>query len=320
MSVPPALFVIGSFVAACTVRVERVPAAGESTRASRFLMESGGKGFNVAVAARRLGLSVDGLFAVGTDPLAVLARDAFATNGFGDEMLVTVPGATGGGVGMTDALGDSRIAVCPGANDALRAAHVDAAADRIRAAGMVYAQFESPNEPIARAFRIAREAGVATALNPSPLRDIPDGILASTDMLIVNAVEAVGLARQAGLGSVTLEDCIAPDSPLARWCAGRGIGALVVTLGDRGARIWGSGGWIDQPGFAIEMVDGTGAGDMFSAALIRSVLRGDPWPEALRAACAAGAIIAGSWGTLNAFPDVAALAAFMEDNHAHPAE
>ena len=64
------VFVLGSFVAACSAKVARLPVAGESLFASNFVLEPGGKGFNLAAGTRRLGLATDGLLAIGDDLFA----------------------------------------------------------------------------------------------------------------------------------------------------------------------------------------------------------------------------------------------------------
>ena len=64
------LFVVANFVMACCWKVPRLPALGETLSATDLSIEPGGKGLNVAVAARRLGVNVDELFGVGNDAAA----------------------------------------------------------------------------------------------------------------------------------------------------------------------------------------------------------------------------------------------------------
>lgn len=227
------IFVVGSMVMACCARVDSAPEAGESVRATAFQAEPGGKGFNVAVAARRLGLAVDGLFAVGPDAFGLLASQAFAAQGLSPALLLTLPGGTGAGIGLIDRDGENRIAVYPGANDALDAGHAAAAADRIAASAFVTAQFEVGDAVIGATFSLARAAGVPTVLNPSPFRPIAEGILGATDMLVVNAREAAALAATLGLGSAEG----AQADALAAALFGRWVSLLVVTHGAGGAML-----------------------------------------------------------------------------------
>ncbi len=301
------IFVIGSIVMACCARVDSAPEAGESVRATAFQAEPGGKGFNVAVAARRLGLPVDGLFAVGADAFGLLASQAFAAQGLSPALLLTLPGGTGAGIGLIDRDGENRIAVYPGANDALDAGHAAAAADRIAASAFVTAQFEVGDAVIGAAFALARAAAVPTVLNPSPFRPIAEGILDATDMLVVNAREAAALAATLGLGSAEG----AQADALAAALFGRGVSLLVVTHGAGGAMLYDRHGCHHQPAFPITPVDTVGAGDAFLAALVAALACGEGAAGALRWAAAAGAMTAARCGVIDALPDLPTLRAFL---------
>lgn len=308
---PAPLFVIGSMVMACTARVVRAPRAGESVRADALKVEAGGKGFNVAVAARRLGLAIDGLFAVGDDAFGLLAAQAFAAYGLPSSALLMLPGSTGAGVGLIDRDGENRIAVHPGANDALDAAHAEAAAARIAAARFVTAQFEVGDAVIAAAFAIARAAGAVTLLNPSPFRPIAATILHRTDILVVNAGEAAALAVDLGIdwgdGGATGE------AALARALFACGISRLIVTRGAAGATLLDRrGARRHQPGFIVATTDTVGAGDAFVAGWMRALASGEDDAAALRWAAAAGALATTRFGVLDALPDMAALRGLLQ--------
>lgn len=303
----PRIFVLGSFVVACTVKVERLPSAGESLRAQGFNIEAGGKGFNGAVAGRRLGAEVDGLFAVGDDLFAPLAEAAVAAADLPPQVLVRVAGATGAGVGFIGPDGQNCIAVHPAANDRLSAAHVADAASRIAAAQLVLAQFETGDAPIAAGFAIARHAGATTILNPSPWRPIAPDIASTADVIVVNEPEAAELAGRpaAGMG---LDDWRRAFDPLHDL----GVEAVVVTRGARGAACFQRGRPpLEQAGFRVAAVDAVGAGDAFLAGLATALGAGRGWPESLRSACACGALATTRFGLLSALPDQAALEAFL---------
>lgn len=307
MTAPPAIFVIGSMVMACCARVDRAPEAGESVRATAFQMEPGGKGFNVAVATRRLGMEVDGLFAVGDDAFGMLARQAFAAYGLSPDLLLTLPGGTGAGIGLIDRDGENRIAVYPGANDALDARHAMAAGPRIAAAAFVTAQFEVGDAVIAAAFALARAAGVPTVLNPSPFRPISDAILGDTDVLVVNAHEAAALAAAHGVDRA--EDV--RDAALAATLFGRGVSMLVVTRGAGGATLCDRHGAHHQRAFPVTPTDTIGAGDAFLATFVAALASRETPAVALRRAAAAGALTTTRFGVIDALPDLATLRGFL---------
>ena len=56
------------------------------------------------------------------------------------------------------------------------------------------------------------------------------------------------------------------------------------------------GKFISQPGFPIKVKDTVGAGDSFLATLLEGLLNKKPAEEALKRACAMGAMVAGSTG------------------------
>jgi ribokinase len=296
-SVP--VFVMGSFVAACSVKVARLPLPGESLAASAFVLEAGGKGFNLAFGTRRLGIRVDGLLAIGNDLFAGLAVSALRRAGLNPDMLVHFEGATGAGVGFIDAAGENCLAVYPGANAKLSGQDVRQAAPRIQAAKLLLAQFEIGDEPIECAFGLARQSGATTLLNPSPYREI-----ANTSILVVNRVEAGCLAAQYGLGAETAEAM----TELAALLFSKGVEALVVTLGAEGALSWERQASLHcQPPFPVEAVDTLGAGDAFIAAFAAGVIDGHGLPECVRRGAAAGAHATTRLGVFDALPTSAEL-------------
>jgi sugar/nucleoside kinase (ribokinase family) len=95
-----------------------------------------------------------------------------------------------------------------------------------------------------------------------------------------------------------------------RMLRNRHAGLLCVTLGARGAAALDGDRYIYQPGFAVDAVDTTGAGDIFRAGFIYASLRGDSTADILRFACAAAAVSCTRRGAINSVPsydDVVAL-------------
>lgn len=292
------VFVVGSFVIAYSAMVARLPRPGESLDAAAFCSEPGGKGFNLALAAHRLGARVDGAFAIGDDAFATLAFSAFRKAGLSVDMLVQHPGSTGAGIGFIDAQGENCIAVSLGANRLLAPEDVARAGPALDGAGLVMASFEAPDAPIHAAFARARRNGAITLLNPSPGRPIDPGLLADTKVLVVNGVEAADLG-------LTVDE---PGSAEALLRAGPEI--VVVTLGTAGAVAFRrEGPACRQPAFPVAAIDTIGAGDAFAAALGVGLLQGLPLAETLRRAAAGGALTAARLGAFDAFP----LAAELED-------
>ncbi len=298
---PARIFVLGSFVNACCAEVDRLPRPGETLQAVRFTSEPGGKGFNVAAGARRLGASVECLVAVGDDAFGRMAETAFTTVALPIDLIRRYPTATGAGVGFIQASGENVIAVCPGANLCLCEEDVQAAVPQIEAAAITTAQFEVADLPIRAAFAIARQAGRMTLLNPSPFRPPPEDILAMTTVLVVNEREAADLARMVGLGAAPVDALTA--TRLAEKMHEMGPEILVITLGARGAMAIANGQPpVAQPAFVVAAIDTLGAGDAFVAALAVGLAEERTLAEAVRQGAAAGAVMASRSGTFAALP------------------
>jgi ribokinase len=78
---------------------------------------------------------------------------------------------------------------------------------------------------------------------------------------------------------------------------------VALTLGEEGAVLLENGREISRATPPkVDAVDGTGAGDAFTACLVVSHLEGRDWDEALRRACAAGAIAASRLGAQPSLP------------------
>lgn len=281
MSGGPRIAVVGSYVRVFTIEVPRAPLEGETVVASASREDPGGKGSNQAIQMARLGAQVDLVAVVGADAPGAAALDLWRSEGVGTHLVRTDPGRPTGVAFVTlDAAGRNRIAVDVGANAGLGAADVVRAEAAIETAALVTAQFETPPDAAAAAFRRARAAGVPTLLNPAPARHCPEGLLPLVDVLVPNRSEAAslsGLPPEAGAEAA------------ARRLRERGAGTVVVTLDEEGALILDQAGARLVPGFGVPVVDTTGAGDAFVGALAVALAGGRALDDAVRWANAAGA-------------------------------
>ena len=190
---PPKVVVLGSFVHAHWWSVARLPGAGESCLAHAVHSELGGKGLNVAIGIHRLGVEVDLVVGVGRDAAAQALAGLLAQEGLGQQHVYPVAADSGRGAGLVDAAGENSIAVFPGANMDIGAPEIAQAAQAIGRASLVYGQLEMAAAAVLAAFTVARAQGVRTVLNASPAAGVSPALLAVTDVLVVNAVEAAQL-------------------------------------------------------------------------------------------------------------------------------
>lgn len=268
--------VVGSVNLDLVARVERLPASGETLTAHGVTRVPGGKGANQALAAARLGARVRLHAAVGDDPLA---REALALLREGGVDLrrirVARDAPTGTAVIQVDDDGETTIVVDAGANAALGVGPGDLDAD------VVLTVLEVPDEAVATAMA----APGFTVLNAAPVRPVAGDVLAGVDLLCVNAGEFGALAAHADLDT---------------------LAAVAITHGAAGAELRRRGRVVataEPP--PVDAVDGTAAGDAFTAALALALAAGVDDGTALRRACRAGALAAARPGAQPSLPTAA---------------
>jgi ribokinase len=302
-------FVVGNYISANFLRVPSLPRAQTTTAATGYFHDHGGKGLNLAVGLHRLGVPTDLLVAVGDDAPGRAVTQRLEDMGLSTALVRRVAAASGFGIGLIAPDGGNMLAAYMGANALLDADHVARARSNIEAAAFCLAQFESPDAANLAAFRIAKNAGRVTYLNPSPWREPPAELLALTDILVVNEPEAQEFFGEAPLGAAAEVWARAlPD--LARRRGWRGD-LLAVTLAERGAVALKGGSPHVSPAFAIEQIDATGAGDAFGCGLISALAAGEDFAGALERANACGAMVAAQIGVFDALPQAGALADFF---------
>lgn len=257
----------------------RMPRPGETVSMERFAEVQGGKGGNQASAAAALGAQVHFVGAVGSDHWGVAARADLAGRGIDVSGLATVDGPTGVAIILVDDGGENSIAIVPGANAAVSPASVEAALAAIDSADAVLVVcLEIPLESVVAAARAARARGWRVVLNPAPARELPAELVAAATVLTPNETEVEVL------GGV--------DALLAA-----GAGAVVVTRGGDGTELHRAGGAaIHIAPSRADVVDTTGAGDAFTAALAVGLANGQELADAVTWASAAGAIATEGFG------------------------
>ena len=268
---PPSIVVVGSVNLDLVVRLERLPQPGETVGDGTFVRVPGGKGANQAVACARLGADVTMVAAVGRDANADEALSGLREAGVTLE-LVEGDEPTGVALIQVDADGETTIAVAPGANGALGAVELPPH-------DAVLCQLEVPDAAVLSAWE---ECTGLFCLNAAPARPIA----VDADLTVVNRHELETLARPDGLVALTLG----------------AEGAVLLDDGEEVARA-------APP--AVDAVDGTAAGDAFTASLLVSLLEGREQEDALRRACAAGALAASRFGAQPSLPTAAEVDAIL---------
>ena len=286
------ILVVGSSNIDLVASVDRLPSRGETVLGYRFAQSFGGKGANQAVAAARAGAEVAFLSKLGADANGRLIEQHLAAQGLSRPILLRdAEFPTGVAMILVDLSGENQIAVVPGSNGRLTPVDLRQHRELIAEARVLLLQMEIPRETVFEALRLGRECGLTTILNPAPAAPLPSDLLRLVDILTPNESEA-----QALTGS-------ADPAEAARILTDRGVGTVVVTCGANGAFLTvGKKDVTHIPGFLVETIDSTGAGDAFNGALACAVAEGVPIKSAIVRANAAGALATTGRGAQESMP------------------
>jgi ribokinase len=148
--------------------------------------------------------------------------------------------------------------------------------------GNILGQLEVSDETVSS----AAEGAERFFLNAAPARSIPAEMVRKAELVVVNRYELDSL----------------PETPQL----------LALTLGEEGAVLIEAEEEVARAAAPrVEAVDGTAAGDAFTACLVVSLLEDRDHEEALRRACAAGAIAASRPGAQPSLPTAAEVDAML---------
>ena len=298
--------ILGVFVADTAYRADRQPRMGETILGNSFKLGPGGKGSNQAVAAGKLGADITFLTRLGVDAFADMAKQTWKDAGVKSAVIDTPDSYTGAAyIFVEEGSGNNAIIVSPGAAMLISPADIEAHAGLIRSAGVFVTQLEQPIDAALKALEIARGAGVTTILNPAPAASLPDRIYTLCDYVTPNETEAEGLT---GIKVSSIDDARrAADALLAK-----GVGAVIVTLGEKGALLHTKTG-SEHVGAvnAGPVVETTGAGDAFNGGLAAALAKGVEPLEAMRFACAVAGISVTRPGTAPSMPTLQEVEALL---------
>lgn len=216
--------------------------------------------------------------AVGDDAAGRALLDVVAAEGIDDRWIRVVDGSpTGRAMITVDDDAENAIVVIPGANAAL------AWPDDPPHCNVVLAQLEVPQNVVRAGLAHGANGGATTVVNPAPADAVEPGLLTNCSIVVPNEHE--------------LELLGGPTDLLAS-----SVHTVVVTQGAAGATIHQEDHVSHVDAFAVNAVDTTGAGDAFCGNLAARLAAGTGMADAVRWACAAGALAATTAGAVPSLP------------------
>jgi len=297
MAKRPRIAVVGSANIDLTTFAERFPKPGETIFGDKFDLGFGGKGANQAVAARLCGAEVFMVARVGSDLFGPATIENFRKQGIDPTHVKQVEGLSSGVAPIfVEPNGQNRILVVKGANDAVKPADVDAAADVLKSADCIVLQFEIPVDTVYYTVAFARKHGIRCMLNPAPAQPVDVGALRDLDYFVPNESEAEAIT---GLSVRSVDD----TKNCARKLVEGGIRRVIITLGANGSLLATRDETVHIPPFPVQSIDSTGAGDAFIGSFAVFLGEGVPEKEALRRANLYAALSTTGVGTQKSFFD-----------------
>lgn len=298
------IFVTGLFGMTSFLNVDSFPREGETKRSDISFYEVGGKGYNQAYAAKKLGFDVEFYTAIGNDfytekLICELTKDNFSyfkfDNAFNDFACV-----------VTDSEGSNYVLLNKGASIEINQEHIISLKDSIKQCKGVLVQNEIPFEATYKVLEIANQNGLITVFDTAPITyEIKrnPSVFKYCDVVKPNWGEAVELT-----------DSKINDSPLLVASRIQSLGAknVIITMGKQGAFVLTEEkDSFCQPIWPVTAIDTTGAGDVFSAALCVLLCERKTMREAVAFASAASAVSVTRRGVRSAVPSREEIYDFM---------
>src|SRR6266566_8212029 len=191
MAKRPRIAVVGSANIDLTTFTSRFPKPGETIFGDSFDLGFGGKGANQATACRLCGADVFMIARVGSDLFGPATIENFKKLGIDATHVKQVEGVSSGVAPIfVESSGQNRILVVKGANDAIKAADVDAAGETLKSADCIVLQFEIPLETVYYTVAFAKKHGIRCILNPAPGQAVDMRALQGLDYFVPNESEA----------------------------------------------------------------------------------------------------------------------------------
>ncbi len=285
--------------------VPHIPGLDEEIEMLESTQQGGGEVATALVTLAKLGATVAYIGKIGDDPVGYFIKHEFDHYGVDTSHMIVEPGASSlasmvmvdQATGKRTIVGDKPTAselqpseVQPGVIEKAKYLHLDG----------------TFRQAVLDAARRARSAGVTVVLDADVMaydQDV-DRLIELTNILIPSK----GFA----------ERFTGTDDPERAIGTMRSYGPAVValTLGEEGSVCYADGRLFHTPAFTVDVVDTTGAGDVFHGAFIFGMLRDWPFEKAATFASAVAAMKCRKLGGRLGIPTLPEALAFLKDRNA----
>jgi ribokinase len=268
------ILVIGSSNTDMVIKTDKLPCPGETILGGTFMVNSGGKGANQAVAAARLGGAITFVTKRGNDlfgnkSIGLLMREGIDTK----YVIKDMENPSGVALINVDSRGRSSGVTAPGANSYLNPEDIP---DRIFDAGkyeILLLQMEIPFNTIEHSVMSASKNGIRVILNPAPLQQIPDELYKNIWLITPNEKEAEKLT------GIKVSDKSSAEKAALKFLE-KGVRNVIISMGAAGAFVNSENYKGIVPAVKVRVVDITAVGDVFNGALAVALAEGSDFRSA----------------------------------------
>lgn len=264
----------------------------------------GGKGFNQAIAAARMGAGVNFIGALGADTFARGAQELAAEESIQAYWQTCEESPTGSACILLEKDGANRIVVAPGANAALSEDHIRSCSDVLGQSKVVLVQGEVSPAAVVTALQSSPQA--LHILNPAPVGPWMMPLLNTLDLLTPNETELAMLLKARGETVEAAAIARMEASELDALCSGLGPERVIVTLGQAGCFVHDAqtedAYFVRPEPLSQAVLDTTGAGDCLSGTLAAGLCASLPLKSAVKRAVNAASLSVTRPGAAPAMP------------------
>ena len=278
------ILVVGSTNTDMMIKTEHLPRPGETVLGGTFFMNPGGKGANQAVAVARLGGDIAFICKTGNDIFGRQSHKLFEEEGIDTSYLLSdAENPSGVALITVDDNAENCIVVASGANANLFPKDLTKAEKAVDEAEFVLMQLEIPIETVEFVADMANKKQKKVILNPAPAQILSEQLLSNLYLITPNETEAELISGVKISDEQSMLEC-------AKKIAGMGVENVIITLGSKGAFVYGNDICEKIPSLKVKAVDTTAAGDVFNGALVVALAEGCSLIDSVKFACKASAI------------------------------
>lgn len=285
------IFNLGSINVDHLYQVNRLPKPGETLSSQEYLVNMGGKGLNISVAAHRSGADVRHVGLVGMGDLT--ARKMIRDLGLNDQLIKEAPVPTGHAIIYLDSQSENCIVIHGGANQCFSEETIRSSLALAGPGDWLVMQNETNANEIG--IRVARNLGMKIALVAAPFdaATMPEQI-ECVDLVSMNQTEKELFEASV---SKSIKEVEGPE--------------FLITYGKSGATFLSGATEIHLASHRVDALDTTGAGDTFFGVFLANYVRGTSPDISLKKANAAGALMVQRKGAASVIPAKADIDAFL---------